>query len=223
MDTPVVDRKIDPQIVAAWIAAGTSAATSALSVAFERVQGRQPLAGVVINDTPFHMSAALDRNRQAVTGYPVHGKYMQASDQDIPSLIEGAKKDEQTSEWSESNFTTWALQSRGSGIEVLLAFRLESHRMTLAVYAGNPVLGGPYAGACLSDDAWFNENHGSDGKGLRLIQHIKNVHTRACQFSRDGRPMRIEARGIVVEFTSAEQVVFRVSYTGDWSRYPLPR
>lgn len=222
MDTQVVNRKVDPQIVAALIAAGTSAATSAVSAAFELVQGQQRLAGVVINDTPFHMSAALDGNRQPVTGQPVHGKYKQASNQDILSLIEGAKKDGRTSEWSESNFTTWALESRGSGTEVLLAFRLESLRMTLAVYAGNPVSGGPYAGASLSDDAWFDQNHGPGEKGEKLIQHIKNVHTKVCQYSRDGQPKRIEANGILVEFTSAEQAIFRVSYTGDWSRYPLP-
>ncbi|MEO7067600.1 MAG: hypothetical protein ABI114_11870 [Rhodanobacter sp.] len=209
-------------VAAALIAAGMTAVTTAVSDALEMVKGYQRIACAVSNQTPFEMKQVIGKGGQPAMGQPVHGNYKEAPNATVPSLLQGASEDKASGAWVESNFTAWSLESRGSGTEVIHAYYIAELDLCVALYAGNPVSGGPYAGVSLSDKGWFDGEAGSDQKGQRLIKHIKDIHTKVCQLSKNGAPRQVNAGDILVEFSGAEQIVFRVKYTGDWSRFPLP-
>lgn len=208
-------------IPAALIIAGMTAVTTAVSEALELVKSHQRIACAVSNQTPFEMKQVI-KSGQPALGQPVHGNYKAAPNATVPSLLQGASKGKASGEWVESNLTTWSLESRGSGTEVINAYYIAEFDLCVALYAGNPVSGGPYAGVSLSDKKWFDGEIGSDQKGKSLIKHVKDIHTELCQLSKDGAPRHVKAGDISVEFSGAEQTVFRVKYTGDWSRFPLP-
>lgn len=208
-------------VAAALIEAGMTAVTAAVSGALELVKGYQRIACAVSNQTPFEMKQVV-KDGQPAMGQPVHGNYKAAPNATVASLLQGASKDKTRGEWVESNFATWSLESRGSGTEVINAWYIAELDLCVALYAGNPVSGGPYAGVSLSNKKWFDGEVGSDQKGQRLIKHIKDIHTELCQLSRNGAPRQVKAGDILVEFAGAEQIVFRVKYTGDWGRFPMP-
>lgn len=209
-------------IVAALIAAATTSVIAAVTEALTLLKGDQRIACAVSNQTPFVLKQVIGKNGQPAVGQPVHGTYKAAPGASVPSLLTGASRVNGSSEWAESNNTAWALESRGSGTEVVNAYRIGELDLYLAFYAGNPVTGGPYAGVSLSHGTWFGENYGSEPKGGKLIDHIKKIHTDLCQISKDGAPRIVRSGEIEVDFTGAEQTVFTVKYLGDWSRFQEP-
>jgi len=77
-------------------------------------------------------------------------------------------------------------------------------------------------------NSWFLKNfndHSGDHYGHWMIEHIKSIHTKNCQYSENTQPCIAQTTDglIKVEFASAEKTIFYIGFTGDWSRFEMPK
>jgi hypothetical protein len=208
-------------LIAALIGAATTAASTAVSATLQAVGAGSPISCVVVNNTPYKMT------RFTGIWEPVHGELMIAPAPNVLSLLKGATPGDTVkgeNKWKENNYTTWGLRSKQSGTELLTVYRFEEINLTISMYAGNPVTGAPYAGVSVGDNSWFDSenNKKKKTKGDWMIDHIKKIHTKNCQYSKNGKPCTTNTNEIQVDFASAVETTFRISFTGDWSRFPMP-
>lgn len=211
---------IEAPIIGGLIVAAATTVASIVTNAFQAVKGASPLACGVVNNTPYKLK------RFTGIWQPVHGEQQTAPAPEVVSLLQGAAKSGNA--WTEENNTAWALTSRGSGTEVLTVFQFVEIPLTISLYAGNPVTGAPYAGVSVGDNSWFMNNfngHSDDRHGNWMIDHIKSIHTKNCQYSENARPCIAQTTDelIKVEFASAEKTIFYIGFTGDWSKFPMPK
>lgn len=207
---------LDSTIIGALISAAMTGVTSALSGTLSLLNTKTPISCGLVNNSPYELTRVTEIYE------PVHGYLKVAPSSAVLDLLHGAKKDAE--QWEESNYTTWGLDGRGSGTELLTVYRMKEINIVIAIYAGNPVTGAPYAGVSVSDEKWFTENqkrHSNDHKGKWLVDHIKNIHTANCQYSTNGKPCIASTtdKRIAVEFASAEETLFKIKFNGDWEPF----
>jgi hypothetical protein len=215
----------DPPIVGALISSAMSGINSALSSTASLLNIRTPIICGLVNNSPYELI------RISEIHDPVHGYLKVSPSSTVLDLIHGAVKG--TNRWKESNYTTWGLDGRGSGTEVLVVYHMKEINIIIALYAGNSITGNPFAGANIIDEKWFVEIYtkkSNDHKGKWLIDHIKDIHSTNCQFSINGNPCKVSTNDglISIEFASAEETLFKVKFNGEWENsiyngYGLPK
>ena len=158
-------------------------------------------------------------------GEPAHGYHEVAHQARVTNAVDAASRGDVPNQTLQANHTTWALASRGSGVEALTVYSVDQQDVFIACYAGHPVIGLPFAGVALGSLEWLRhqviDRH--DRKGEALIGRIRHSEKRAgdyvCAYSLLGRPARIAFRTFEADVTAGEEVRFALGWRGEWARH----
>ncbi|MCI0394148.1 MAG: hypothetical protein L0332_22985 [Chloroflexi bacterium] len=216
---------MDPATIATLIGVAASAATSSVEIALSTLtsnpRGKNPVAGVFINNTP------VSANTVVGYGKPIHGEMLIVPAATVPSLLD--VEQEEGGEYKESNNTTWGLKSVGKGSACVIVFQFSEFpgvhtAVYAALYTGKPTRGNPYGGVSLSQAGWFEANQSKypdDDEGHWIADHIKSVHTDLCCYS-NGETVSAQLGLLKVVFQPGiDEARFEMQFLGDWSPYSV--
>jgi hypothetical protein len=102
---------------------------------------------------------------------------------------------------------------------------VEQQDVFVACYAGNPVIGRPFAGVALGSMEWLRHHviDRHDRKGEALIGRIRHSEKRpgdyVCAYSLQARPARIAFRSFEADVTAGEELRFGLGWRGDWANH----
>jgi hypothetical protein len=216
---PRLDRATTATYVAALMEAGFKSASAAIAEGLRLAPGMHRLAGGLVDNTPFDLTAI------AGISEPAHGYYEVAQAERVTNAVDAASLGAAPGQTAQANHTIWMLASRGSGVEALAVYEVEGQDVFIACYAGHPVIGRPFAGVALGSMEWLKHQviGRHDRKGEALIGRIRHSEKQpanyVCAYSLQGRPARIGFRSFEADVTAGEEVCFALGWRGEWANH----